>query len=145
MSKNRQIDEQRIILVFTIFEWVDRKARGLSPNTIDFYRKKLKKFISFCELNKICDIQELTATHIRKYILWLESHGHNKGVVHTYFRVLRSLLYWYELENELTDWVNPIKKVRVNLPSQAPFDSADIKAVKAMLKVCDNDFTGTRD
>lgn len=150
MSENRQIDEQRIISVFTILEWaeafiVDRKARGLSPNTIDFYRKKLKKFIRFCELNKICDIQELTATHIRKYILWLESHGHNKGGVHTYFRVLRSLLYWYELENELTGWLNPIKKVRVNLPSQAPLDPADIKAVKAMLKACDNDFTGTRD
>lgn len=40
--ENRQIDEQRIISVFSIFEWaevfiVNRKARGLSPNTIVFY------------------------------------------------------------------------------------------------------------
>jgi hypothetical protein len=42
MPENRQIDEQRIISVFSILEWaeafiVDRKARGLSPNTIAFY------------------------------------------------------------------------------------------------------------
>jgi site-specific recombinase XerD len=150
MSENRQIDEQRIISVFTILEWaeafiVDRKARGLSPNTIDFYRKKLKKFIDFCNLNKICDIQELNATHVRKYVLWLEKKGHNKGEVHAHFRELRSLLYWYELENELTDWTNPIKKVKVNPPRQDPLDPADVNAVKAMLKVCDNDFTGIRD
>jgi hypothetical protein len=38
MSENRQIDEQRIISVFSILEWaeafiIDRKSRGLSPST----------------------------------------------------------------------------------------------------------------
>ena len=87
MPENRQTDEQRIISVFSILEWaeafiVDRKASGLSPNTIVFYRNKLKKFIEFCGLNHVRDIQELNAKQIREYLLWLESKNHNKGGVH---------------------------------------------------------------
>ena len=150
MLENRRIDEQGIISVFSILEWaeafiIDRKSRGLSPNTISFYRKKIKKFLNFCELNLIYDIQELQAKHIREYILWLEGKGHNKGGVHAHYRVLRSFLYWYELENDLTDWANPIQKVKVKRPRQEPLEPADIKAVKAMLDVCDNEFTGVRD
>ena len=150
MPENRQTDEQRIISVFSILEWaeaflVDRKTRGLSPNTTDFYRKKLKKFLEFCDLNLVHDIQELNAKHIREYLLWLEGKGHNKGGVHAHFRVLRSFLYWYELENDLIGWANPIRKVKVKSPHEEPLDPADIEAVKAMINVCGNDFTGVRD
>ena len=100
MEKNRQIDDQRIISVFSVLEWakafiIDRKSRGLSSNTISFYRKKLQKFLYYCELNQIHDIQELQAKQIRKYILWLNDKGHNKGGVHAHYRVLRTHLYWY--------------------------------------------------
>ncbi len=150
MSENRQIDEQRIISVFSILEWaeafiIDRKSRGLSPNTISFHRKKLEKFLKYCEIYQIHDIQEIEAKHIREYILWLEDKGHNKGGVHAHFRVLRSFLYWYEMKNDLPDWANPIQKVKVKKPRQEPLEPADIKAVKAMLDVCGNDFTGIRD
>jgi integrase/recombinase XerD len=150
MSTNRQIDEQRIISVFSTLEWaeafiIDRKSRGLSPNTISFYRKKLKKFLEYCEINQIHEVQELNATNIRKYILWLESKGHNQGGVHAHFRVLRSFFYWYEDENDLTEWINPIQKIKVKRPRQEPLNPADISAIKAMLDVCENDFTGVRD
>ena len=150
MSTNRQTDEQRIISVFSTLEWaeafiIDRKSRGLSPTTINFYQKKLNKFLKYCELHQIHDIEELKATHIRKYILWLQSKGHNKGGVHAHFRVLRSFLYWYEDENDYPDWVNPIHKVKVKRPRQEPLEPADIKVVKSMLNVCENDFTGIRD
>ena len=150
MPENRQTDEQRIISVFNILEWaeafiVDRKARGLSPNTTDFYRNKLKKFLEFCDLNLVHDILELNAKHIREYLLWLESKNHNKGGVHAHFRVLRSFLYWYELENDLVGWANPIRKVKVKSLREEPLEPADIDAVKAMISVCGNDFTGVRD
>ncbi len=133
MSKNRQIDEQRIISVFSTLEWaeafiIDRKARGLSPNTIDFYRKKLKKFLEYCEVHQIHEVQDLDAANIRKYILWLERKGHNKGGVHAHFRVLRSFLYWYELENDLLGWANPIRKVKVKSLREEPLEPADSEA-----------------
>ncbi len=28
---------------------IDRKAQGVSPETLSFYQKKLKYFLSFCE------------------------------------------------------------------------------------------------
>ena len=35
------------------------------------------------------------------------------------FRDLQSFLYCYEMENEFTDWSNPIEKVKVKEPRQA--------------------------
>jgi len=47
ISENRQIDEQRIISVFSNLEYaevfiIDRKSRCLSSNTISFHLKKSK-------------------------------------------------------------------------------------------------------
>lgn len=150
MSKNRQIDDQRIISVFSMLEWaeaflIERKSRGLSPNSISFYRQKLQKFLSYCEIHQIFEIQQIQASHIREYILWLESRGHNRGGVHAHFRVLRTFLYWYELEEADPDWRNPIRRVKVRRPRQEPLEPADIEVVKAMLATCGNDFVGIRD
>ncbi|MDO9546760.1 MAG: tyrosine-type recombinase/integrase [Pelolinea sp.] len=65
--------------------------------------------------------------------------------MHAFFRVLRSFLYWYELEDDLLGWTNPIQKVKVKSPRQEPLEPADIDAVKAMIGVCENNFTGVRD
>ncbi len=150
MLENRQKNEQGIISVFSLLDWaesflVDRKAGGLSLNTVDFYGKKLRKFIQFCQLNQVQDIQDLDATSIRKYILWLEELHHNPGGIHAHYRVLRTFLYWYERENDLDGWSNPIKKVKVKLPKEEPLEPADINAVKAMMETCPKDFTGSRD
>jgi len=96
-------------------------------------------------LNLVHNIQELNAKQIREYLLWLESKGHNKGGVHAHFRVLRSFLYWYELENDLVGWANPIRKVKMKSLREEPLEPADIEVVKAMISVCGNDFTGARD
>ncbi len=150
MPENRQTDDQRIISVFSLLEWadsflIDRKAGGLSPNTIIFYRKKLQKFIEFCRLNQIHEVQELDAKHIRQYLLWLDEKHHNQGGIHAHYRVLRTFLYWYEQENELINWSNPIRRVKVKLPREEPLEPADIEAVKAMINICGDDFTGVRD
>ncbi|HBH12822.1 MAG TPA: hypothetical protein DDX29_06890 [Clostridiales bacterium] len=72
------------------------------------------------------------AIYIRKYILWIEI---NRSGVHAHFRVLRTFLYWYENENEFTDWVNPIQKLKGRRSRQELLEPADFKAGKAMLDV----------
>jgi hypothetical protein len=70
---------------------IDRKAQSVSPETLSFYRKKLKYFLSFCEAQAVTQISQLTPDLIRRFILHL-AETHNQGGVHACFRPLRTLL-----------------------------------------------------
>src|SRR3990170_1095406 len=73
----------------------DRMAQGLSPETISFYKKKLKYFLAYCEGHALTQVSQLTPDFIRRYILEL-TETHNQGGVHACFRPLRTLLIWVE-------------------------------------------------
>ena len=72
---------------------VDRKAQGLSVETVKFYQKKLKYFLKFCEGQAVTQVAQLTPDLLRRYFVEL-SEGHNPGGVHACFRTLRTLLLW---------------------------------------------------
>ena len=146
----KQQETPTIVSVFSLLDWVeafmfDRKSRGLSQGTIEFYLKKLKHFVEFCSQRQIRGLMELSASDLRTFFLHLQNKGHNQGGIYAYFKVIRSFLYWYEDENELVDWSNPIKKVKVKTPSDQPLETADINAIRAILKTCIGNFTGIRD
>ena len=136
--------------VYSIVDWAeafifDRMSRGLSKNTIPYYRRKLNNFVDFCQKNQVKNIEELTSPQIRDYLLTLEKGGHNRGGVFAYYKVLRAFLYWYADENELTGWSNPIRKIKIRIPNNSPLEPADINAIKEIIKTCQNNFTGLRD
>ncbi len=54
---------------------IDRKALGVSKRTIHFSTVKFKSFINFCEAEQISELQQITPSTIREYILWLETAG----------------------------------------------------------------------
>jgi integrase/recombinase XerD len=146
----KQQENPTIVSVFSLLDWVeafmlDRRSRGLSQGTIDFYRKKLKHLIEFCNQKMILDVINLTASEIRTFFLFLKEKGHNQGGIYAHFKVLRSFLYWYQEENELYEWSNPIRKVKVKSSNDSPLEPADINAIKAILKTCGNNYTGKRD
>jgi hypothetical protein len=39
---------------------IDRRAQGLSPETIRFYNKKLKYFTKYCEAQVVTQVSQLT-------------------------------------------------------------------------------------
>ena len=86
----------------------DRKSRGLSPRTIDFYLEKLSRFRKYIQEKGIIHLDEITAAVIRLYLLQL-SETSNNGGVHAHYRALRSFFNWWEKESEA--FQNPIKKV----------------------------------
>ncbi|MBK9925422.1 MAG: phage integrase N-terminal SAM-like domain-containing protein [Anaerolineales bacterium] len=91
---------------------IDRRSQGLSPNTIEFYTKKLQYFQKYCERQALTQISQLTSDFIRMYLLEL-SEAHNPGGVHACFRPLRTLLYWIEEEEIMpAGWKNPIRRVK---------------------------------
>lgn len=147
--------DQRTITKFQqdthILTWIeafliDRKARGLSSGTINFYNKKLNLFIDWCDTQLISDINQLTAPQLRLFIIHLEDMGHNPGGVHAVYRTLRTFLYWWEEELEPEGWKNPIRKVKVANNRIDPLKPIETHTIKKLLDVCSRkSFADVRD
>lgn len=124
---------------------IDRKSQGLSPETIDFYTKKLKYFQKYCESLALTQVSQLTSDIIRRYILEI-SETHNPGGVHACFRPLRTMLYWVEEEEIMpVGWKNPIRRVKApKLPTE-PIQPIGIDDIHLLLKTCEKNYSGVRD
>lgn len=134
-----------------LLEWaesflVDRQAQNMAAGTLDFYRKKLKVFLEYCQAQSISEISQIDPSTIRRFIFYLKERGHNPGGTHAFYRVLRTFLYWYEVENEPADWRNPIRKTKAPRLAIEPISPVEISDVFSMVEVCNrNSFHGTRD
>ena len=121
----------------------DRKAQGLSPNTIKAYNNELNQFTEFTDPDQ--DINSLKATTIREYMLYLKDvRGRNPGGIHIAYRVIRSWLYWWELETDY-EFKAPIRKVKPPKVKDAPLDAVAVPDIKVLLNHCDATFKGVRD
>jgi site-specific recombinase XerD len=89
---------QQDYLAITIESFdIDRRAQNVSPETVDFYRKKLKYFVDFCDAQAVTQVAQITPDLIRRYILRL-SETHNQGGEHACFRPTRTLFLWADSE-----------------------------------------------
>jgi site-specific recombinase XerD len=124
---------------------IDRRSQGLSPNTIEFYTKKLQYFQKYCERQALTQISQLTSDFIRKYLLEL-SETHNPGGMHACFRPLRTMLYWIEEEEIMpTGWKNPIRRVKAPKLPTDPIEPVQIEEIHQLLKTCQSNYAGARD
>jgi site-specific recombinase XerD len=124
---------------------IDREAQSVSPETLSFYRKKLKYFLSFCDAQAVTQISQLTPDLIRRFILQL-AETHNQGGVHACFRPLRTLLLWAESEEIMpTGWKNPIRKVKAPKLAVQPIEPIGLDHVCALVDTCEHDYAGLRD
>lgn len=124
---------------------IDRKAQNLAIGTLNFYRKKLRLFIEFCNSQAITHINQIDSNTIRYYLIWLESKGHNPGGCHAAYRTLKTFLRWWEQEVEPDNWNNPIKKVKAPKISIEPLEPVSPDIIKALLDTCPKKtFIGTR-
>ena len=114
------------------------RARNLSKGTIEFYQKKLSRFLRFCNDLAIDRISQLTADVIRQFMIFLEETGHNPGGIHAFYRAIRTFLRWFEEETEPDGWRNPIKKVRAPVVPLVPLDPISVEAVRSLLATCQN-------
>ena len=133
------------LLVWVEAFLIDRKAQNMSRGTLSFYQCKLKNFTDFCEGKAVKNIMQITPSLLREYLLEFEIKGHNPGGCHAAYRTVKTFLRWWENEVELKNWSNPIRKVKAPKMSIEPLEPVDIEAVKAMMKICQNNLTGQRD
>jgi len=125
---------------------IDRKAQGVSEGTLHFYHVKFKSFISYCDSNFLNQVQQITPTFLREYLLWLEGKGHNEGGRHAHFRAVRAFLKWYEDEVEPDNWKNPINKLKAPILPKEPLKPVLIDVFSKLLNTCNLDsFSDCRD
>ena len=60
-------DDYLPILVDSIL--VDFKSQGLSPETLDFYRKKIAYLLRYCEAQAVMQVSRVTPDLLRRYLL----------------------------------------------------------------------------
>ena len=77
IEMNKTTIDQRTISAFYqddyILTWieaflVDRKAQNITKGTIEFYRKKFKYFVAYCESQALTRITQITPTILREFL-----------------------------------------------------------------------------
>lgn len=123
---------------------IDRKAQNLSDGTLEFYRKKLILLADFAETQAITQISQLTPDVLRRWLMWLETKGHNPGGIHACYRTLRTFARWYWQETDQPG-NPPTAKVKAPRVSIEPLQPIELDQVQALIKTCDKTITGLRD
>lgn len=121
----------------------DCHIRRLSPRSIDFYRDKLTRFVTYCEAQSVTNLNQIDTALLRRFFLYLEDNGNNAGGRHAYFRALRALFHW--LEAEYDDYTSPLRRLKPPKVDIPPIEGVTAAEVQALLNTCDKSFTGIRD
>ena len=111
----------------------ERRSRGLSPRTIDFYIEKLSRFRKYSSSTGLSNLDEISSADIRLYLLKLAETCSNGGV-HAHYRALRSFFNWWDEEND--DYKNPIKKVSTPKVTNNPKEGIAINEVIKLVSEC---------
>lgn len=132
--------EQRIFILIdgTLDETLegfitDRKSRGLSPRTIDFYIEKLSRFRKYSISIGLSNLDEISSADIHLYFLKL-AETCSSGGVHAHYRALRSFFNWWERETE--EYKNPINKVSPPKVTNNPREGISIDNVMKLVAEC---------
>ena len=49
------------------------QAEGKSPRTIEYYRDRLKAFVTYCENDNVSEVRLIDANEIRRFLSWVGS------------------------------------------------------------------------
>src|SRR5687768_15321427 len=82
--------------------FLDCEARRLTDQTLSFYRAKLSLFVRWCEAEGVSAIQDLTAHHIRRYLVHLNRRQLSSQYQHDLARAIRAFLN-YCVRDELLE------------------------------------------
>ncbi|MGA1372755.1 MAG: tyrosine-type recombinase/integrase [Pseudomonadales bacterium] len=123
---------------------VDRQARNYTPSTLEWYRRCLTKWLDFCAEQGIESTQDVTSSHIRRFLVQL-GEAHSRGGVATLFTGVRAYLNWYADEYASKDW-NPLAKVKAPKRPKERVVPLTLANFQRLLDSCESrTFAGDRD
>jgi len=115
---------------------LDCQARRLSQGTLRFYRQKLQPFVRYLQQQNVVNVDEITPTHIRLFLVQLQDTGHNGGGQHAYARAIRAWLRFLVNEDMLA--VSPMRKVRMPKQDNRILPAFSHDDVEQLLLACDH-------
>jgi len=139
------------------------QAEGRSTRTVEYYRDKLRLFLTYAHEKGWADNSTMIDSHrVREFLSWTGSRvcEHQVGngtrrlrrakptTAWHYYRCLRRLFNWAVTEGYLAS--SPLATVRFKPPPETPVEGYTVDELKRLLAICDFDirngahFTGIR-
>ncbi|MBI1294284.1 tyrosine-type recombinase/integrase [bacterium] len=123
---------------------VDRQSRNFTPATLAWYHRCLTKWLDFCAEQGIESTQDVTASHVRRFLVQL-GEAHSRGGVATLFTGVRAYLNWYADEYASKDW-NPLAKVKAPKRPKERLEPLTLADFQRLVDSCESrTFAGDRD
>jgi len=115
---------------------LDCEARRLSGNTLTNYGKPLRALHHFLDVRGVMRPQDITASHLRAFLVELQTR-HNAGGVFWHYRVVKSFLRFLVAEGDIGH--NPLDKVKPPKLPQDLQEPVSLESVAKMLTACVGD------
>lgn len=117
-----------------------KKARNLSPATIDYYRETLSRFILFLEAEKL---NEINKNIIDKYIIYLQNNFNlTNQSINTHLRAVRAFLYYCMELNYLAKF--KVEMVETQEKVKDTYTKAELKVLLKKPKIKNTTFAEFR-
>lgn len=131
------------------------QTQGSSPNTVEYYKGILGRFLWFAEIYKWSDdVRLIDEWRIREFLGYVSTETHrwqkigNGGesssqksssrTIHHYYGALRAFYNWMVREGFLTE--STMAKIKVAKAKPKVIQPYSIDAIKKILQVCDYDY-----
>lgn len=137
--KERMMIKMTLESAFRLF-YADRSVYCQSAS-LRYYSENLKKFVSFCENQGVCDVREFSQDVLKQYVLYFRQRGTKATSIHTYFRAINAFCRWMIDENIVPEFNYKIKLPRENPSVVLPLTSAEAAQIENSIIFCSADKT----
>jgi site-specific recombinase XerD len=135
---------------------LNAKVEGKSPQTVSYYREKLRNFLWYAEAYGLPQaIGEITTQHIREFLAWLRDTEHrwnstnpaaNKplspATIRRYYASLRAMFNWAINEGLIAD--NAVLRIKPPKEPRKVIKALSNEGVEQLLGALDRGFEGIR-
>ena len=78
--------------------------------------------------------EKVNADQFRRFLLWLETQGHNAGGIHAHYRICKTFYRWWVIELDTRDYDEIFRKVAAPRFDDTPLPPVPLEDVNAMVK-----------
>lgn len=116
---------------------LDRQARRITQSTLFWYGRYIDRLLAYLTERQITDPTQVTATHIREYLVSLESRQLADRTIHHHASAARAFFNFCVAEDIIQ--VSPMTRVRMPRLPKDILPAFTETEVKNILRICETD------